>query len=289
MGQAVDCLADLYAHWWNHPRFGQEIGQHWTEMEKAMTSAILRQNTYDRYADRYAQSYSQPGEVRFNFNRDFIIPRLLHVVGDVTGLRVLDAGCGEGIVSRVLAHQAAEVVGFDVSPRLIELARERAGNQRLAYEVHDLSQALPQYAHSFDVVVSNMVLNDAPDYKGFIATLSAVTKPQGRIVLSLNNPYSAVLREKVDSYFDSGKAVLYNMARDGIAVYYYHHTMQEYMTAFQKTGLLLRSLVDLQLSDEMAAQLPDQNREFSWFPMYHRFPFVVVLELVKPAIDRISA
>jgi hypothetical protein len=72
------------------------------------------------------------------------------------------------------------------------------------------------------------------------------------------------------------------MARDGVAVYYFHHTMEEYITAFRESGLLLRSLVDVHMTEEMVAHLPDQNRQFSWYPMYHRFPFMTIIECVKP-------
>lgn len=243
----------------------------------------LQQNTYDQYADRYAQSYDPATAGQFNYNRDLIIPRLLQLVGDTTGLAVLDAGCGEGIVSRLLAGRSASVTGIDIVPRFIELARERDPTKAIIYEVHNLSRPLPQYEHAFDLIVSNMVLNDLPDYRGFIATLSQMLKPNGRIVLSMNNPYSAVLREKVESYFDSGKAALYGMAQDGVAVYYFHHTMEEYMTAFHSQGLLLRCLVDLEMPEAWVAKLPEKNKEFSWYPMYHRFPFMLLLELVKPS------
>src|SRR4030095_9263600 len=157
----------------------------------------------------------------FHINLDLIIPQVLEMIGDTEGLTVLDAGCGEGIVSRLLAERSASVTGIDISPRFIEFARERDVTKHIHYEVHDLSQPLPQYEGAFDLIVSNMVLNDVPDYRGYITTLSQLLKANGRIVLSMNNPYSAVLREKVESYFDSDKAVLYGMARDGIAVYYF--------------------------------------------------------------------
>jgi len=42
------------------------------------------------------------------------------------------------------------------------------------------------------------------DYRGFAATLAAVLKPGGRLVLAFNNPYGAVIRKHVADYFDSG-------------------------------------------------------------------------------------
>lgn len=60
-----------------------------------MITKMDNQNTYNQYADRYAQDYIEPDEARspFNFNRDVVIPPLLQLAGDVRGLHVLDAGC----------------------------------------------------------------------------------------------------------------------------------------------------------------------------------------------------
>ncbi len=232
------------------------------------------QNTYNQYADRYAQDYIEPDGERsqFNFSRDVVIPPLLDLVGNIAGLTVLDAGCGEGVVSRLLAERGAQVTGVDVATRLVEIARERDKSGSIRYLCHDLSQPLPTYQDYFDLVVSNFVLNDVPDYQGFIATLAALLKSGGRIVVSMNNPYSAVMREKVENYFDSGSRALYSMAQRGIAVYYYHRTMEEYITAFAKQGLLLRRLIDVRMSPELVACFPERDRTL---------PFILLLELVK--------
>ena len=242
-----------------------------------MTEEKIRQNTYDQFADQYAQSQKRSTE-EFSWNHDLVIPNLLQVVGDVAGLFVLDAGCGEGVVSRYLADRGAKVTGIDISQRLVELAKSQ--NNTINYQVCDLSVSLPQYFQAFDLVASNLVLNDVPDYRGFARTLGEVTKPQGRAVLSFTNPYSAVMREKVQSYFDSGYATLYPWGDSKI--YHFHRTMQDYISAFYEAGFLLKSLSDVQMTEEMVARLPDSNRKLAHFPMYHRFPFFVILEFIKP-------
>lgn len=234
---------------------------------------------YDQIALQYAQSQQRATDNGFSWNHDLVIPHLLRVVGAVTGLTVLDAGCGEGIVARYLATRRATVVGIDSSAQLIELAQAQNGQQRIRYEVHDLTQPVPHHAQAFDLVISNLVLNDVADYQGFAKTLGALTKPDGRLVLSMTNPYSAVIREKVDSYFESGSAVPY--AWGGGQVYHFHRTMQDYITAFRNAGFLLNSLTDVQMTDAMVAQLPPTNRELPWFAMYQRFPFFVILEFLK--------
>jgi 2-polyprenyl-3-methyl-5-hydroxy-6-metoxy-1,4-benzoquinol methylase len=240
-------------------------------------STKLRQNTYDQFADPYAQAYAQSRPTGFHPNLDLVIPRLVEVAGHVDGLTVLDAGCGEGIVSRSLTGNATRIVGIDIVPQLIAYARERDLTQSITYEVHDLSRPLPQYTHTFDLIVSNLVLNDVSDYRGFITTLGTSLKPTGRIVLSLNNPYSALLREKVENYFDSPAVVQYKF---GPALYV-HRTMEQYLHAFHEGGLVLCRLYDVRMTEAMVAQLPEQNRHFPWYSFYHRFPFTLILELIK--------
>jgi SAM-dependent methyltransferase len=68
--------------------------------------------------------------------------------------RALDVGCGDGTLSRALAERRIATLGIDASPRMIALARARAGaSPLLEYRVADISDAAPT-ASDFDVVVS---------------------------------------------------------------------------------------------------------------------------------------
>jgi toxoflavin synthase len=85
-------------------------------------------------------------------------------VGDVTGKSVLDLACGAGFYSRIFAHNgAARVVGVDLSPVMIEAAREREAAEPLgiAYHVADVAN-LPDLG-TYDLVTSAFLLNYAPD------------------------------------------------------------------------------------------------------------------------------
>lgn len=241
-------------------------------------TTIRTPTAYDQIAVQYAQSQQPAAENGFSWNHDLIIPHLLKIAGDIVGLTVLDAGCGEGIVARYLAERGASVVGIDSAAALIQLAQAHH-EQHIRYEVHDLTRPVPHYAQAFDLVVSNLVLNDVADYQGFATSLGALTKPAGRLILSMTNPYSAVMRDKVYSYFDSGFAVPY--AWGGGQVYHYHRTMPDYLTAFGRAGFLLNSLTDVQMTEAMVARLPLSSQALPWFSMYHRFPFFVILEFIR--------
>ena len=96
---------------------------------------------------------------------------------DLSGRRVLDAGCGTGALALEAARRGAEVVAVDVSPTLVGLARERAeaqgcGNGRIAYEVGDMLD--PAHGRFDHVVAMDSLIHYAmPDAVKALAGLAA--------------------------------------------------------------------------------------------------------------------
>jgi 2-polyprenyl-3-methyl-5-hydroxy-6-metoxy-1,4-benzoquinol methylase len=231
-------------------------------------------NTYDEFALQYAAMMTpqekagvQPGTNMFRF---------LQVVGDVCGLSVLDAGCGEGYLSRILARHGAKVTGIDISPRLVEIARTKELADQISYEVQDLSQPLPAYTNHFDLVTSFFVLNDVYDYHGFLATLESVLKRTGRLVLFMNNPYSFVVRGHTTDYFASGAFAYRGMADAGVNVHFYQRTLEDYLDACFAAGLQLQRLVDVPTPEGSF-----QRRKDTLIPEGYHFPFFTILSLIK--------
>ncbi len=80
-------------------------------------------NPWEEYAAGYARWIDR--RERAGLEGDAILSRLLELLGDVAGRAVLDAGCGEGFLARILAARGARVTGLDLSPKLIAMARGR--------------------------------------------------------------------------------------------------------------------------------------------------------------------
>jgi magnesium-protoporphyrin O-methyltransferase len=111
---------------------------------------------------------------------------------DMTGLRLLDAGCGTGALSVEAARRGAHVVGIDISPKLVALARHRAPKEladRLDFRVGDL---LDESLGRFDHVVSMDVLIHYP-LADAVATLAALAPRTGRSVLFTFAPKTQAL------------------------------------------------------------------------------------------------
>src|SRR5215510_11816190 len=91
---------------------------------------------FDVFAEEYAV-HAEDGAYNALYDR----PAVLGLLGDVRGLRVLDAGCGPGLYAAELLDRGAGVVGLDESPEMVRLARRRCGD-RLDVRVHDLRSPL---------------------------------------------------------------------------------------------------------------------------------------------------
>jgi demethylmenaquinone methyltransferase/2-methoxy-6-polyprenyl-1,4-benzoquinol methylase len=102
------------------------------------------------------------------------------------GQRALDLATGTGDIAFALAAGGAEVVGLDITQRMIELARAKAGARwpRCSFVVGDML-ALPFPSRSFDLVTTGYGLRNVPDLAVAIEEIGRVLKPGG-VVLSLD-------------------------------------------------------------------------------------------------------
>ena len=161
--------------------------------------------------DSFAEAYSAQNETGL-FNAHYERPAMLRLAGDVSGRRILDAGCGSGPLAAALRDAGADVSGFDVSAAMIDLARKRLGEDADLH-VADLGAPLPFADDEFHDVVASLVLHYLEDWSGPLAELRRVLKPGGRLLLSVNHPvifpvvypeadYFAVTRYSEDYTFD---------------------------------------------------------------------------------------
>jgi SAM-dependent methyltransferase len=121
---------------------------------------------------------------------------LVAAVAEAAPRRVLEVGCGWGELAEWLARETgAEVVATDLSPHMVELARERGVDARLA----DV-QELPFADGEFDVVVAAWMLYHVPDLDRAVAELARVLRPGGRLIAVTNSRYHLMeLRDLVGS------------------------------------------------------------------------------------------
>jgi ubiquinone/menaquinone biosynthesis C-methylase UbiE len=118
---------------------------------------------------------------------------LAEVLAPQAGERFLDVGCGAGHLAELAAGAGAEVTGIDLSPRLIDVAKQRAeaGGVEIEYRVGD-AENLDVDDASFDVVASSFGMIFAPDHVAAARELARVTRPGGRLGFSAWTPEGSI-------------------------------------------------------------------------------------------------
>ena len=107
----------------------------------------------------------------------------------VAGRRVLDVGCGGGLLSEALARTGAQVCGIDLAPGMIEVARLHAAESGLAidYRVASAEEVAQQRPGHFHVVTCMEMLEHVPDPAAMTATLARLLAPGGALFVSTLN------------------------------------------------------------------------------------------------------
>lgn len=146
------------------------------------------------YYEKASESLRTKG--RFRVVRDKML-RLGQDVGMVSGpLKVLNIGCGAGTECQIWAELGHEVTGIDISEPLIQLARERAAQEKFEIRL-DVGSAmdLPYADGEFDVCLVPQLLEHVQDWQKCLNEATRVLRPGGLLYLSTTNLLCPVQNE----------------------------------------------------------------------------------------------
>lgn len=208
-------------------------------------------------------------------------------------MEILDAGCGTGYLSRLLAERGARVTGVDLSKRFIEIAEQYEKKKPLGirYDRADLADLSRFPDRSFDLVVSVYVLCDARDCRKAVSEIGRVLKPGGRFIFLIEHPcfgwqaggWERVPKDsmrnedclyfKVDSYFKRG--TLEGQWDELPVLLAFHRPLSDYFRFLKESGFLVRDLIEARPRRKAIRERPrDWEKE-------DRVPPVLIIDAVK--------
>ncbi|MGW7682461.1 class I SAM-dependent methyltransferase [Kribbella sp. NPDC054772] len=215
--------------------------------------------------DGFAAAYSASNENNL-FNAYYARPEMIRLAGDVAGEAILDAGCGSDPLMDALRGKGAIVSGFDLSPAMVELARERLG-QEADLKVADLGAPLPYPDDAFDRVVASLSLHYIEDWASALAELRRVLKPGGRLIVSIIHPtVYAVVYPEADYFALTQYSEDYDFGEGTVWMTYWHRPLQDVINTFIAAGFGIKTVTEPPPAANTPAELlPNAGRSFICF------------------------
>lgn len=211
--------------------------------------------------DLFAEGYTAVNETSL-INAYYTRPAIVNLAGDVTGRRILDAGCGSGPVAKALRDRGAVVAGFDRSEKMVELARQRLGDDT-DLRVADISRPLPYPDAAFDDCVAALVLHYLEDWTGPLAELRRVLKPGGRLIVVVNHPIMHKMVHREANYFETAKWTDdYDFDGQKATLTYWHRPLHAMTDAFTAAGFRTAVISEPPAAPEARELFPDEMAQF---------------------------
>jgi SAM-dependent methyltransferase len=208
------------------------------------------------------------------YNAHYERPATIALLGSVEGLDVLELGCGAGPLTAWLVEHGATVTGVDVSPAMVELARERLGGRArlLVADIADPLTFAPD--ESVDLVVASLVLHYLEDWVPVLREVRRVLRPGGAVVCSTHHP-TMDRGHTPDDYFAVAQVTeTWEKGGRGHEVTFWRRPLTAMADAIATAGFLIERLVEPQPAAGLRALDPDTFRSLSTEPQFLFFRLV---------------
>jgi ubiquinone/menaquinone biosynthesis C-methylase UbiE len=222
-----------------------------------------KKNDYDRFARIYSH------ETEHNaFNALYERPESLRLMGDVAGLKVLDAGCGSGAHAAALLARGAIVTGIDKSSSMLALARERLGGAPTLSEA-DLATPLPFADGAFDRVLAALVLHYIEDWSLPLHEFRRVLVPGGRLVISTHHPFwDHVLAGGRDYFATFQLDDRWEKGGETMEMRYWRRPLRAMTAALAAAGFAVDAITEPQPLPEARERFPAEHELLSTQPQF---------------------
>lgn len=239
-----------------------------------MTEKPLAYDAYQELADAYAERIDTKPH-----NAYYDRPAMLALMPDVSGMKVLDAGCGPGVYSEELVKRGASVVACDVSDRMLERAADRLQNSVELKRV-DLTQPLTMFTENeFDFVNAPLCLDYIEDWTSLFREFHRILKPGCLAIYSCGHPSFDAEYFKTQNYFGVEQvSAMWTGFGKKVVVPSYRRSIEEALMPAINAGMLIDTVHEpLPTDDFRKADLMRYRR------LMHRPSFLCV-RMKKPVL-----
>jgi len=212
-------------------------------------------------------------------------PALLELIGEVSGLRVLDLGCGPGSLAIALSELGAEVTAIDSSPTMLNIARKDAerNGQRVRFIQGEVKEWEEPEAN-YDLVTAINLLRYLERPSRLIPVVKRALASRGRFIISDVHPIlnaggrpGDLTERRVCEYFDRRESSM--VFRDNgrkRQVRFYRRPLSDIFSLLTENGMVVTKFSEPQPKESLVAE---GNQKY--YEAGNRFPFCYLIEAMK--------
>ena len=155
-----------------------------------MTQENVHPEEIEKFAGKAERWWDPDGELWTLHRVNPLRIQFIRELADIPGKRIVDVGCGGGILSEALAREGAEVLGIDLSAELVDIAELHAleqGVDTVRYERISAEELAGREPESFDLVTCMEMLEHVPRPASVVAACARLVKPGGKVFFSTLN------------------------------------------------------------------------------------------------------
>ena len=191
-------------------------------------------------------------------------PAVLAHLGDLSGLRVVDLGCGDGTFADVVLDRGAQTyLGLDGSAAMVDIARKRLPSTRAQFQLGRIEDFRPP-PESADLVTSRMALHYLREVSPTLRSIHQALAPAGRLIFTVTHPVITSHDNQasgprttwtVDHYFETGER---RRSWFGTEVTWFHRTVEQYLSAVLTAGFDLDAVSECEPDRRQLGDAPEE-------------------------------
>jgi ubiquinone/menaquinone biosynthesis C-methylase UbiE len=225
-----------------------------------------------------------------SYQKNLILPNLLRLIEAKKGELIVDLACGQGFFAREMAKSGAKIVGCDISPELIDIAKQDKSVEYHVSPAHNLDFLQRQSADKVLIILSLQNIENANDV---IAEAGRIIKTKGKLFVVLNHPCFRIPKKSSWGWDDPKKTQFRRLdgymseSKEGIQIHpgdkpwqktiSFHRPLQYYFKALGKNGFCVSKLEEW-TSQKISETGPRKDAEDK---ARHEFPLFMFLEADK--------
>jgi ubiquinone/menaquinone biosynthesis C-methylase UbiE len=225
-----------------------------------------------------------------SYQRMLILPNLLRLLEVKKGETILDLACGQGFFAGEFAKSGAKVIGADISPELIEIAKQ---DKNVEYHISGADKLDFLDSQSIDKIMLILSLQNLRNVQGVFGEAKRVLKPKGKLFMVLNHPAFRIPKQsswgwdearktqyrRLDGYLSESleRIQMHPGDNPGEKTVSFHRPLQFYFKALNKNGFCVSRLEEW-VSHKTSETGPKKEAEDK---ARHEFPLFLFLEAVK--------